>query len=136
MDEKAVVLIEDNPDDAFLTMRTLKKCGITKVTLLHDGVEALDFLLGRRDDGHRPDPAPTFILLDLKLPKVDGIEVLEALHADPRARLIPVIVLSSSREDSDLRRCLALGARDYLNKPLNAGELCAIIDRLPEPYQI
>ena len=116
-----ILLVEDNPDDVALTERALKKARIANsVVVARDGPEALDFLLGTgpyagRDTGIMPE----VILLDLKLPKMDGLEVLRRLRADQRTRLLPVVVLTSSKEDRDLTRSYELGANSYIRKPVD-----------------
>lgn len=116
-----ILLVEDNPDDVTLTERALKKARIAnEVVVARDGVEALDFLFGTgawsgRDTGAEPE----VILLDLKLPKVDGLEVLRRLRNDERTKLLPVVVLTSSREDRDLTKSYELGANSYILKPVD-----------------
>ena len=116
MNEKQIMLIEDNPDDRDLTIRALKKNNILNpVTVAGNGAEALTMLLG---DDHRDQGNPALILLDLKLPKVDGLEVLRRIRADERTRVVPVLVLTSSKEDEDLRTAYDLGANGYVRKPV------------------
>ena len=116
-----ILLVEDNPDDEALTLRALKKNNITnKIVVAHDGVEALDYLFGTgmyagRDTGSRPE----LILLDLKLPKVDGFEVLKKLRADERTKLLPVVILTSSKEQQDVVNGYGLGANSYVRKPVD-----------------
>ena len=118
---KTILLVEDNPDDVALTLRALKKGNIVNdIAVAHDGVEALDYLFGTgayagRDTTH----TPTVILLDLKLPKVDGLEVLQRLRADPRTRRTPVVVLTSSDEEKDIISSYELGANSYIRKPVD-----------------
>ena len=120
MNEKALLLVEDNPDDLELALLALKESNILNpVVVARDGVEALDYLFGAgkwagRDSSQRPQ----IILLDLKLPKLDGLDVLERLRADPRTALIPVVVLTSSSEEDDLIACYRLGANSYVRKPV------------------
>jgi len=112
--DRHIMLIEDNPDDRDLTIRALKKNHILNpVTVAANGADAITMLLG---DGHRENPA--LILLDLKLPKVDGLEVLRRLRADQRTRTVPVVVLTSSKQDDDLRTAYDLGANGYVRKPV------------------
>lgn len=114
---KPILLVEDNPDDEMLTLRALKKNNIQNVVLIaRDGPEALDYLFG--GGGHEA-VSPAMILLDLKLPKIDGIEVLRRLRADPRTRLTPVVILTSSREEQDLIAGYRLGANSYIRKPVD-----------------
>jgi CheY-like chemotaxis protein len=120
MNEKIILLVEDNPDDEELTLLALKESNIlNKVAVARDGVEALDYLFGAgkwagRDSFQRPQ----IILLDLKLPKLSGLEVLERLRANPRTRLIPVVVLTSSSEEEDVIASYRLGANSYVRKPV------------------
>ncbi|NMG45042.1 response regulator [Aromatoleum toluvorans] len=113
MENRIVLLVEDNPDDEALTLRALRKHNITNVAVTRDGAEALDYLLG----GHAPLPA--VVLLDLKLPKVDGLEVLRQLRADARTRILPVVILTSSREEGDLLEGYGCGANSYIRKPVD-----------------
>ncbi len=118
---RVLLLVEDNPRDEELTLRALKKANIANpIVVAHDGVEALDFLFARGAYAHRdPSALPQLILLDLKLPKIDGLEVLETLRSDERTKLIPVVILTSSVEDQDLVRGYALGANSYVRKPVD-----------------
>ena len=118
--EVEILLVEDNPNDAELTLRVLKKNNLAN-SVLHarDGAEAIEFIFG--DNGVAelgPSEKPKVILLDLKLPKINGIEVLERVKADQRTSSIPVVVLTSSREDTDLKKCYALGVNSYIVKPV------------------
>ncbi len=107
MNNGAILLVEDNPDDEALTLRALKKNDISnEVVVAHDGVEAVEILLGS-SNGHAP---PAIVLLDLKLPRMDGLEVLRRVRADPRTRLLPVVVLTTSKEEQDLINGYQLGA--------------------------
>ncbi len=116
--EVEILLVEDNPNDAELTMRALKKNNLAnRVAHAKDGAEALEFVFGA-DGGESGRGKPKVILLDLKLPKIDGIEVLTRLKADARTRTIPIVVLTSSREDSDLAKCYELGVNSYIVKPV------------------
>jgi len=118
---KMILLVEDNPDDEALTLRALRKNNISnEIVIAHDGVEALDFLFGTgpyagRDTGILPE----LVLLDLKLPKLDGFEVLKKLRADPRTALLPVVILTSSREQQDMIQGYGLGANSYVRKPVD-----------------
>lgn len=118
--EVEILLVEDNPNDAELTLRALKKRNIAnRVLHVKDGAEALEFLFASGAYGRRNvEETPRVIMLDLKLPKVDGIEVLRKVKSDERTRRIPVVVLTSSREDRDLEECYALGVNSYIVKPV------------------
>lgn len=118
--EVEILLVEDNPNDAELTLRALRKNNLANsVVHAKDGAEALEFIFGANGNGEREvENKPKVILLDLKLPRVDGIEVLTRLKTDARTKTIPVVVMTSSREDSDLARCYDLGANSYIVKPV------------------
>jgi CheY-like chemotaxis protein len=121
MRENFILLVEDNPDDVELTMRAFEKANITnEVMLARDGAEALDFLFATGPYTDR-DPAdlPTVILLDIKLPKVDGIEVLRRVRADERTKFLPVVMLTSSSEQEDLVSSYSEGANSYVRKPVD-----------------
>jgi two-component system response regulator len=115
-----IVMVEDNVDDAALALRALKKNSLAnKLVHLKDGAEALDFFFCTGAyAGRNMDNTPKVVLLDLKMPKINGIEVLEKLKSDDRTKLIPVVVLTSSAEDPDIRRCYELGVNSYIVKPL------------------
>jgi len=120
MSEKIILLVEDNPSDEALTLRALRKNNISAtVVVKRDGAEALDYLLVRRSDSGDTCALPQLILLDLHLPKIDGLEVLRRIRADARTRLLPVVILTSSREDADLVRGYDLGANGYVRKPVD-----------------
>lgn len=116
-----VLLVEDNPDDATLTLRALRRQNLAnRVFIVEDGAQALDFLFCRGAYADRdPRSPPKVVLLDLKLPKVDGLEVLEALKRDESTRTIPVVIVTSSKEDPDVRAAYALGANSYVVKPVD-----------------
>jgi two-component system response regulator len=121
MKDKVILLVEDNPNDEELTLRALKKSQIMNpVVVVRDGAEALDYLFLRGAHANRPSSDITqVILLDLKLPKIDGLEVLRAIRADDRTKLLPVVVLTSSLEDQDLIKSYGLGANSYVRKPVD-----------------
>ncbi len=118
--EIEIVLVEDNPSDAEMTIRALKKSNLAnKIIHLRDGAEALEFIFGTGQyEGRNMDLRPKVILLDLKMPKVSGIEVLQKIKADQRTKTIPVVVLTSSKEDPDVRQCYELGVNSYIVKPV------------------
>ncbi|HEX9373966.1 MAG TPA: response regulator [Roseiflexaceae bacterium] len=121
MDEKIILLVEDNPDDEALTLRALKKSNIlNEVVIAHDGTEALDYLFAAGAYAGRDSSVmPQVTLLDLKLPKVDGLEVLRRLRADQRTRFLPIVILTSSKEEQDLMDSYNLGANSYIRKPVD-----------------
>jgi two-component system, response regulator len=129
---KLILLVEDNPDDEALTLRALKKNNIKDdVCVAHDGVEALDFLFGTGPHAGRDvSPLPDVILLDLKLPKVDGLEVLRRIRANRQTRLLPVVVLTTSIEDQDRLRGYDLGANSYVRKPVDFDEFIEAVGQL------
>jgi two-component system response regulator len=116
-----ILLVEDNPQDAELTVRALKKKNLAnRLVVIEDGAAALDFFFCRGEFSSRsPGNAPQVVLLDLKLPKVSGLEVLKAMRSDERTRSIPVVVVTSSREDPDIKAAYALGANSYVVKPVD-----------------
>lgn len=118
--DRVILVVEDDPKDEQLTIRALEKAHIVNpVVVAHDGLEALDYLFARGAHAARPASAePQVILLDLRLPKVDGLEVLRALRADERTRLLPVVVLTASNEERDLVQSLELGANSVVRKPV------------------
>lgn len=129
---KTILLVEDNPDDELLTVRALKRNNIlNEIVVAHDGVEALDYLLGTGVyAGRDMTVMPQIILLDLKLPKIDGLEVLRRLRADERTHLIPVIILTSSKEEIDLVRGYSLGANSYIRKPIDFESFVQAVQQL------
>jgi two-component system response regulator len=113
-ESKAIVLVEDNPDDEALTLRALKKNAIANdIVVLRDGAEALDYLV------RGSAPLPQLVLLDLKLPRIDGLEVLRRLRSETRTSLMPIVVLTSSNEERDLVESYRLGANSYIRKPVD-----------------
>jgi len=124
MENKVILLVEDNPDDVELTLRALKKNNIkNEVIVARDGAEALDYLFGAGQyAGRDPADSATVVLLDLKLPKVDGLEVLRRIRADERTRLLPVVILTSSKEEQDVVNGYRFGCNSYVRKPVNFDE--------------
>lgn len=127
-----ILLVEDNPSDAELTLHALQKSKLAnRIQLARDGEEALDFLFCRGQFASRPiELAPQLVLLDLKLPKVDGLQVLQAVKKDVRTRAIPIIVLTSSKEERDLVNSYRLGVNSYIQKPVNFGEFQVVVQQL------
>jgi two-component system, response regulator len=132
MAEKKILLVEDNPDDEALTLRALKQSKLAnEIVITRDGTEALDFLFGTGAyEGRDVAQTPGVVLLDLKLPKLSGLEVLQRLRADPRTRLTPVVVLTSSSEDEDMMRSYELGANSYVRKPVVFGKFADAVSQL------
>jgi two-component system response regulator len=127
-----ILLVEDNPDDEELTLLSLRKNQVVHdVVVVRDGVEAIDFLFGNGSyAGRDVSNAPTVILLDLKLPKLDGLGVLQQLRADERTRTLPVVVLTSSAQDADVRASYDLGANGYVCKPVEFGAFVEAVGHL------
>ena len=121
---KTILLVEDNPDDAALTLRAFKRNNmLNPVIVARDGVEALDIVFARGAYAERAGkPLPVLIILDLKLPKLDGLGVLKAVRGDERTRLVPVVILTSSKEEQDLVQGYSLGANSYVRKPVDFAE--------------
>lgn len=132
MREGVILLVEDNRDDQDLTLRALKRNNIqNEIVIANDGVEALDYLFGEGAHSDRdPSRTPVLVLLDLKLPKVDGLQVLAKLRADPRTSLVPVVVLTSSREQRDLLESYRSGANSYIQKPVDFVEFMEAVRQL------
>ena len=132
MNDKIILLVEDNPDDVELTLRALKKNNIAnEVVVACDGEEALEYLAATgKYEGRALVDAPQVILLDLKLPKVSGLEVLRVLRADPRTRLLPVVILTSSSEEPDIIASYQLGANSYIRKPVDFKQFLEAIRQL------
>jgi CheY-like chemotaxis protein len=131
-DSKDILLVEDNPDDVLLTKRALKRNNIlNEMQVVADGVEALDYLFGTGEYEDRDtSKQPCVILLDLKLPRVSGLEVLQRIRGDVRTRRIPVVVLTSSKEEQDLIGSYELGANSYIRKPVDFEKFVAAIQQL------
>jgi two-component system response regulator len=132
MTKKMILLVEDNPDDEALTIRALKQNKIqNEVVVAHDGAEALDYLFARGAYAGRDlRVMPQLILLDLKLPKIDGLRVLQRLRADPRTGLLPVVVLTSSREDRDVVESYRHCANSYILKPVDFAQFTEAVGQL------
>jgi two-component system response regulator len=131
--EHTVILFaEDNPADVELTLLAFEKHRLAnRIVVVRDGAEVLDYLFLRGEYADRePDTNPQLVLLDLKMPKIDGLEVLRQIKADPRTRLIPVIVLSSSRDEKDVASAYTLGANSYIAKPVDFDEFVKIVGQL------
>jgi two-component system response regulator len=129
MTEKLILLVEDNPKDEALTLRALKKSGIAnEVIVARDGAEALDYLFntGTRPDGNAA-VLPTVVLLDLKLPKVDGLEVLKRIRSDTRTKCLPVVILTSSNQEEDRIKGYELGANSFVRKPVEFLEFATAV---------
>jgi two-component system response regulator len=121
---KTILLVEDNPSDEKLTLRGFKRSGVAnEIVVARDGAEALDYLFCTGSHaGRDPGDLPALVLLDLKLPRIDGLEVLRRLRADARTALLPVVILTASREDEDVVRSYSLGANAYVRKPVDFTE--------------
>jgi two-component system response regulator len=132
MHDRVIVLVEDNASDEELTLRAFRKSNIAnRVVVLRDGAEALDYFFFRGAHAARPaTEIPQVVLLDLKLPKIDGLDVLRTLRADERTRLIPVVILTSSAEDQDLIRGYGLGANSYVRKPVDFTQFVEAVRQL------
>jgi two-component system, response regulator len=132
MDENVILLVEDNPDDEALTLRALKKNNIANhVVIARDGAEALEYLFATGKYSDRDASViPQVVLLDLKLPKVDGLEVLRQLRSDPRTKLAPVVILTSSNEEQDRLSGYGLGANSYVRKPVDFNKFIEAVRQL------
>lgn len=132
MTERYILLVEDNPDDEELTLLSLRKNNLAhEVIVVRDGVEAIEFLFGNgKYTGRDLSKTPTVILLDLKLPKLDGLGVLKRLRADARTRMLPIVVLTSSSQDADVIASYDLGANSYVRKPVEFGSFVEAVSGL------
>ena len=132
MKERAILLVEDNPDDALLMLRALKKNDVVgEVVVARDGVEALEYLYSYgRYEGREADVMPRLILLDLKLPRLDGFQVLKRLRSDRRTRFLPVVILTSSDEHRDMVEGYGLGANSYVRKPVDFEKFLEVVAQL------
>ena len=131
-ESRTILLVEDNPDDVALTIRALKKNNIAnELVVAGDGVEALDYLFGTgTHQGRDSRELPQVILLDLKLPRVDGLEVLRRIRGDERTRLVPVVILTASDEERDVVESYSLGANSYIRKPVDFNEFIQAVAQL------
>jgi CheY-like chemotaxis protein len=132
MKTKSILLVEDNPDDVQLTLRALKKSKIMNdVIVAQDGIEALDYLFGTgKYAGRDTNLKPQVVLLDLKMPKMDGLEVLQRIRKDERTRVLPVVVLTTSSEDRDRVESYKLGANSYIRKPVDFNQFADAVQQL------
>ena len=132
MSEKLILLVEDNPDDEELTTRALRQANIAnEIKVARDGAEAVEFLFGEGDYAGRDlSRMPAVILLDLKLPKMSGLDVLNRLRADPRTRLIPTVVLTSSSEEEDMLKSYESGANSFVRKPVDFNVFATAVSQL------
>ena len=132
MKDKIILLVEDNPDDVDLTLRALKKNNIlNEVAVATDGAQALDFLFCTGSfAGRDPSSFPAVTLLDLKLPKIDGLDVLRRIRSDERTKLLPVVILTSSRQEQDLVQSYSLGANSFIRKPVDFHQFTEAIHQL------
>ncbi|HLL00064.1 MAG TPA: response regulator [Myxococcaceae bacterium] len=130
--QRVILLVEDNQDDEILTLRAFRKLNIQNpIVVVRDGAEALDYLFGRgAHAGRNPDIKPQVILLDLHLPKLDGLEVLKHIRSDERTRLLPVVMLTSSNEERDLTGSYQLGVNSYVRKPVDVASFFEAIRQL------
>ena len=126
-----ILIVEDNPDDEALILRALKKCNVkNEVEVVRDGAEALDYLFKNGQFATRATGNPTVVLLDIRLPKINGLEVLERVRADPRTRRVPVVMLTSSDEQEDMIRSYDLGCNSYVRKPVEFDKFMEAIGSL------
>jgi two-component system response regulator len=130
--DKLILLVEDNPDDEVLTLRALKKANVAnRIEVVRDGAEALDFVFGAGSYAARDtSDMPQLILLDLKLPKVSGLQVLERIRSDERTKRIPVVILTSSTEEVDIKSGYDLHVNSFVSKPVNFQEFSEVVQRL------
>lgn len=132
MQEKVILLVEDNPDDEMLTIRALKKNNIlNKVIVARDGEEAIDYIMAKgKFAGREKDSLPQVIMLDLKLPKVNGLDVLRQIRSNEATRLVPVVILTSSKEEKDMVESYNLGANSYVRKPVDFNQFSEAVNQL------
>jgi two-component system response regulator len=127
-----ILLVEDNPDDVELTLRAFRKSKIAnEIVIARDGVEALDYLFATGDHAGRDNSTlPQLVLLDLKLPRIDGLQVLKRIRANPKTALVPVVILTSSTEEPDLKTGYGLGANSYIRKPVDFQDFVVAVSRI------
>jgi two-component system response regulator len=131
MKTSTILLVEDNADDAELAMRAFERTSVKNaIVLARDGAEALDYLFATGRYAESPAEPPDVVLLDLKLPRIDGIEVLRRVREDQRTRRLPIVVMTSSREAADVSRCYELGANSYVRKPVDFSEFVQAIHQV------
>ncbi|MBU2009792.1 MAG: response regulator [Chloroflexi bacterium] len=132
MRNRTILLVEDNPDDVELTLRAFRKSNVAnEIVVARDGAEALDYLFGTGPyAGRAPSIMPEVVLLDLKLPRIDGLEVLRRLRADERTKLLPVVILTSSKEEKDLVNGYKFGANSYVRKPVDFDQFIKAVQQL------
>jgi hypothetical protein len=131
MNPRAVLIVEDNPQDEMLILRALRKANLAnRIEVVHDGQQALDYLFTEGEFAARTGGMPAVVLLDIGLPRLSGLQVLERLRADPRTRLLPVVILTSSDEERDRIKSYENGANSFVRKPLEFTELADTIARL------
>jgi len=130
--KKIILLAEDNPDDVLLTQRAFKKSNIlNELVVVRDGEEALDYLFAEGKYKNRDkNIMPELILLDLKMPKLDGLQVLERIRKDPRTKQLPVVILTTSKEESDVVKSYCLGANSFISKPVDFDQFIAAVKQL------
>lgn len=131
MSTRPILLVEDNPDDEALALRAFKKLNISnKIIVARDGVEALDYLFATGSYANSAPKIPAVVLLDLKLPKVDGLQVLQKIRDNEKTKILPVVILTSSREEQDLVQGYNLGANSYVRKPVDYNEFVTAVSQL------
>jgi len=132
MKTKTILLVEDNPDDVQFTLRALKKSNIlNEVVVAHDGVEALEYLFGTgKHEGRDIKKLPQVVLLDIKMPRMDGLELLQRIRKDERTKLLPTVIMTTSSEDRDRIECYKIGANSYVRKPMDFNQFAEAVRQL------